>query len=190
MLSLLRRHISPSSSELRQWTPQIVEALLGMPAWMRLDAAEAKRLARYMQVQRIAAGTVFIRQDDPTRVDGLLLLLDGDVGVERSVTPSSDGLVVSLARPGALLGEMGLLNDAPPSASCVANSDVVVALLRREALAQVVRERPLIGAKLALGIASRLAEKLRTTSSKLSTLSQVTAAMHPSLETPRRAPPH
>ena len=143
-----------------------------------------------MQVQRIAVGTAFIRQDDPARFDGLLLLLDGDVGIERSAAPHADGLVVSLARPGALLGEMGLLNDAPPSASCIAHSDVVVALLPRDALERLVRERPLLGAKLALGIASRLAEKLRTTSTKLSTLSQVTAAMHPSLEAQRRAPPH
>ncbi len=170
------------SPTLRDWTPRIVDVLLRMPSWLRLNKAEARILAGYMDIQFVPAGIVFIRQDDPTHADGMMLLLDGEVSVEKSANQQADSLVVSIAQPGALLGEMGILNDAPRSASCVAYTDVVLALLTREALERLVSEFPPVAAKLALGIASRLAERLRSTSSKLSTLSQVTAAMHPTLD--------
>ncbi len=170
------------SPTLRDWTPRIVDVLLRMPSWLRLNKTEARILAGYMDIQFVPAGIVFIRQDDPTHADGMMLLLDGEVSVEKSANQQADSLVVSIAQPGALLGEMGILNDAPRSASCVAYTDVVLALLTREALERLVSEFPPVAAKLALGIASRLAERLRSTSSKLSTLSQVTAAMHPTLD--------
>ena len=170
------------SSTLRDWTPRIVDVLLRMPSWLRLNKTEARILAGYMDIQFVPAGIVFIRQDDPTHADGMMLLLHGEVSVEKSANQQADSLVVSIAQPGALLGEMGILNDAPRSASCVAYTDVVLALLTREALERLVSEFPPVAAKLALGIASRLAERLRSTSSKLSTLSQVTAAMHPTLD--------
>ena len=182
-MSLFRRpRPALTSFALRDWTPRIVEVLLRMPAWLRLSKSEAALLAGYMEIQFVPAGLVFIRQDDPSQTDGMMLLLDGEVSVEKSASQTSDSLVVSIAQPGALLGEMGILNDAPRSASCVAYTDAVLALLTRDALERLVTEFPQVAAKLALGIASRLAERLRSTSSKLSTLSQVTAAMHPTLD--------
>ncbi len=182
-MPLFRRpSASRVSPTLRDWTPRIVDVLLRMPSWLRLNKTEARILAGYMDIQFVPAGIVFIRQDDPTHADGMMLLLDGEVSVEKSANQQADSLVVSIAQPGALLGEMGILNDAPRSASCVAYTDVVLALLTREALERLVSEFPPVAAKLALGIASRLAERLRSTSSKLSTLSQVTAAMHPTLD--------
>lgn len=178
-----RRQRAPArGSALHLWTPRIVDMLLAMPAWLRLTPGEAEELARYMEIRSLSAGTEFIRQDTPRHVDAMMLLLDGEVCIEKSVAPQSDGLVVSIAQPGALLGEMGVLNDAPPSATCVASTDIVMATLTREAIERLVSASPAIGAKLALGIASRLAERLRATSSKLSTLSQVAAAMHPTLD--------
>lgn len=182
-MSLFRRpRPALTSFALRDWTPRIVEVLLRMPAWLRLTKSEAALLAGYMEIQFVPSGLVFIRQDDPSQTDGMMLLLDGEVSVEKSASQTSDSLVVSIAQPGALLGEMGILNDAPRSASCVAYTDAVLALLTRDALERLVTEFPQVAAKLALGIASRLAERLRSTSSKLSTLSQVTAAMHPTLD--------
>ena len=182
-MSLFRRpRPAQISFALRDWTPRIVDVLLRMPAWLRLSRTEAALLAGYMEIQFVPAGLVFIRQDDPSQTDGMMLLLDGEVSVEKSASQASDSLVVSIAQPGALLGEMGILNDAPRSASCVAYTDAVLALLTRDALERLVTEFPQVAAKLALGIASRLAERLRSTSSKLSTLSQVTAAMHPTLD--------
>ncbi len=178
-----RRMRAPArGSALYVWTPRIVDMLLAMPTWLRLTASEAEELARHMEIRAIAAGAEFIRQDTPRHGDALMLLLDGEVCIEKSAAPQSDGLVVSIAQPGALLGEMGVLNDAPPSATCVASTDIVMAALSRDAIERLVAASPTIAAKLALGIASRLAERLRATSSKLSTLSQVTAAMHPTLD--------
>ncbi len=183
-MSLFRRfRTPPQSPELARWTPHIVDALLRMPTWVALSRREALAVAQRMQVRSMPAGTAFIRQGDPAPGSGMMLLLDGEVAIEKQGNgPQGDGLVVSLARPGALLGEMGILNDAPRSASCVASTDVVLALLSSQELKELVEQSPRAAAKLALGVASRLAEQLRSTSNKLSMLSQVTAAMHPTLD--------
>ncbi len=181
LLSRLRTRNTVSADS--AWTPRIVDALLRTPGWLALSPAEALAVAQQMQVRRVSAGTAFIRQGESAMGGGMMLLLDGDVAIEKKgAGPQDDGLVVSLAHPGALLGEMGILNDAPRSATCVASTDVVLALLSSEALRELVDRSPRAAAKLALGIASRLAEQLRSTSNKLSTLSQVTAAMHPTLD--------
>ncbi len=181
LLSSFRaRKPAPTNSA---WTERIVDALLQMPAWLPLSRADARAVAERMQVRTMPAGSAFIRQGDPAPGSGMMLLLDGEVAIEKKGSgPQGDSLVVSLARPGALLGEMGILNDAPRSASCVASTDVVLALLSSQALRDLVEQSPQAAAKLALGIASRLAEQLRSTSNKLSTLSAVTAAMHPTLD--------
>lgn len=181
LLSRFRARNAPPGDP--DWTPRIVNALLRTPGWLTLSRTEALDVAQHMVVHRLAAGTVFIRQGDAVLDGGMMLLLDGEVAIEKKgAGPQDDGLVVSIATPGALLGEMGILNDAPRSATCVASTDVVLALLRKQALSDLVDRSPRAAAKLALGIASRLAEQLRSTSNKLSTLSQVTAAMHPTLD--------
>lgn len=181
LLSRLRpRSAAPTGSP---WTPRIVDALLHTPGWLALTPAEALAVAQRMQVRSVPAGSVFIRQGDSALGSGMMLLLEGEVAIEKKgAGPQDEGLVVSIAQRGALLGEMGLLNDAPRSATCVASTDVVLALLSSDALRGLVDGSPRAAAKLALGIASRLAEQLRSTSNKLSTLSQVTAAMHPTLD--------
>ncbi len=181
LLSRLRpRSTTPIAPD---WIPRIVDALLATPGLLALTRSEAGDVARLMQVRRMPAGSAFIRQGDSALDGGMMLLLDGEVAIEKKgAGPHDEGLVVSIAQPGALLGEMGILNAAPRSASCVASTDVVLALLSSEALRELVERSPRAAAKLALGIASRLAEQLRSTSNKLSTLSQVTAAMHPTLD--------
>ncbi|MDE2119096.1 MAG: cyclic nucleotide-binding domain-containing protein [Betaproteobacteria bacterium] len=183
-MSLLSRfRARKPSAPGREWTPRIVDALLRTPGWLALTPGEAAAVAEHMQVRSLQAGSVFIRQGDSAMGSGMMLLLDGEVAIEKKgAGPQDDGLVVSIAQPGALLGEMGILNDAPRSATCVASTDVVLALLSSDALRELVDRSPRAAAKLALGIASRLAEQLRSTSNKLSTLSQVTAAMHPTLD--------
>ncbi|MGC9163845.1 MAG: Crp/Fnr family transcriptional regulator, partial [Thiomonas sp.] len=74
-----------------------------------------------------------------------------------------------------------VLLDAPRSASCVAYSDVALAELSRAALDRLVEQHPAAAARLVLGIASRLAEHLRDTSNKLSSMSRLVSAMHPAI---------
>ncbi|MDH5539649.1 MAG: cyclic nucleotide-binding domain-containing protein, partial [Rhizobacter sp.] len=66
-----------------------------------------------------------------------------------------------------LIGEMGLLDGAPRSASCVATSRIEAAVLSRGALDQLIEQHPEVGAKLMVALSQRLGDRLRATGQQL-----------------------
>ncbi|MDD4886823.1 MAG: cyclic nucleotide-binding domain-containing protein [Thiomonas sp.] len=173
-------HRATNRTDHATWAPRIAQLLLRQPGH-RLSADDAVLIANLMQVRWVQAGTRFIQQDDETHDGTILMLLYGEVSVEKAPMHQGDSLVVSIAKAGQMFGEMGVLLDAPRSASCVAYSDVALAELSRQALERLVEQHPAAAARLALGIASRLAEHLRDTSNKLSSMSRLVSAMHPAI---------
>ncbi len=162
------------------WAPRIAQLLLRQPGH-RLRPEDAVLIANRMQVRFLRAGTRFIEQDDESHDGTIMMLLDGEVSVEKTPRHQGDSVVVSIAKPGQMFGEMGVLLDAPRTASCVAYTDVALAELSRAALDELVDKHPAAAARLALGIASRLAEHLRDTSNKLSAMNRLVSAMHPAI---------
>lgn len=162
------------------WAPRIAQLLLRQPGH-RLRPEDAVLIANRMQVRLLRAGTRFIEQDDESHDGTIMMLLDGEVSVEKAPRHQGDSVVVSIAKPGQMFGEMGVLLDAPRTASCVAYTDVALAELSRAALDELVDKHPAAAARLALGIASRLAEHLRDTSNKLTSMSRLVSAMHPAI---------
>jgi CRP-like cAMP-binding protein len=60
-----------------------------------------------------------------------------------------------------MIGEMSLLDHAPRSATCIAVGPVLAAGLTREALDDLIEHEPRAAAKLLMGLAQRLAERVR-----------------------------
>ena len=79
--------------------------------------------------------------------------------------------------PGSLIGELGLLDGAPRSASCVAQTDLSVAVMTRQQLLRLLQEQPRVGAKLVLAISKRMADHLREMTRKLELLSKMNRAL-------------
>ncbi|HEY1227607.1 MAG TPA: cyclic nucleotide-binding domain-containing protein [Ramlibacter sp.] len=135
-------------------------------------AAEADILGRAMLRVRARPGQVLIAENDAS--DWMLLLLSGTVDVGKhkldpdTLRPLPDeNARVAVLRPGAVLGEMSMLDGEPRYASCWALSDVEAAILTRAALAGLIREQPAVGAKLLVKITQLLAQRLRNTSNQL-----------------------
>ena len=104
-------------------------------ALVELSAADAREVVSYMRPERIKAGEVVIREGESTRNDFMALVLDGEVTVENSVAAAHDSMVVSILGPGSLIGDMGIIDGGPRSATCTAWTDLALAVLTREALA-------------------------------------------------------
>lgn len=131
----------------------------------------------YMQPRLIEAGTVFVREGDVVGCDHMLLILDGELSVENHQSAGNDDLVVRLMGPGSLIGEMSLLDGAPRSASCVANTDILAAELSRDAFLRLIHEHPEVGVRLLLAIAKRLADHLRDATRKLQLFANMNRAL-------------
>ena len=119
-------------------------------ALVELSAADAREVVSYMRPERIKAGEVVIREGESTRSDFMALVLDGEVTVENSVAAAHDSMVVSILGPGSLIGEMGIIDGGPRSATCTASTDLALAVLTREALTRLMDTHPSVAARLLL----------------------------------------
>ena len=146
-----------------------------------LTLADAAKVVSYMRPKRIPAGTVIMREGEAKRTDQMLLVLEGDMRVESEGTGGRDGMVVSVLGPGHLIGEMGLLDGQPRSATCTANTDMYAAILTRTALMRLLKEQPEVGARLLLAMAKRLADRLRETTRKLRRFAQMNKTLQEEL---------
>jgi CRP/FNR family transcriptional regulator, cyclic AMP receptor protein len=167
------RRIEGSSSAARA-----AEMLTAPTALMQLDEREARTVVAYMRPRRIAEGTTFIREGDTETTNFMLLLLDGEVTIETIVVSRTSPITVTVLGPGSLIGEMGLVDGAPRSASCTAISDLRCAVLTRDALNQLLNDEPRTAAKLVMAISLRMAQRMRDSQDKLKLYAQLTQAMN------------
>ncbi|MEY2953933.1 MAG: hypothetical protein RLZZ401_2020 [Pseudomonadota bacterium] len=151
-------------------------------ALMQLSLAEAQVVVRYMCPQMIPEGTMFIREGESQDIGFMVLVLDGEVTVESIVVSRVSPITVTVLGPGSMHGELGLIDGLPRSASCTASSNVRCAILTREALEELLKDDPRIGAKLMMAIAMRIGERLRDNTEKLKKYVQLTKTMQQEID--------
>jgi CRP-like cAMP-binding protein len=101
-----------------------------------------------------AAGRELIRQNEPS--NELFFVLEGEV----TVTVAGLGEVARLG-PGEVVGEMELVDSAPPSATVVGGPGCVVLSLDRESLGLRLRQMGGFAARFYKALAIFLADRLR-----------------------------
>ncbi|QHE83844.1 cyclic nucleotide-binding domain-containing protein [Hydrogenophaga sp. BPS33] len=146
-----------------------------------LTLGDALKVVGYMRPKLIKAGTVIIQEGEVKQTDYMLLVLEGDIAVENELPGLHESMVVNIMGPGHLIGDMGVLDGAPRSATCIANTDIAVAVLSRTALMRLLKDDPKVGARLLLAISKRMADRLRETTRKLKTFAQMNKALQQEL---------
>lgn len=148
------------------------DLLRDSPLLQDFTPVEADALGAAMLRVRAKAGQALIEEGDAS--DWMLLLLSGTVdvgkrkiGAEFDSEDPGDTTRVAVLRPGAVLGEMSMLDGEPRYASCWALGDVEVAVLTRPAVARLITDQPAVGAKLLVKLTQLLAQRLRNTSNQL-----------------------
>jgi CRP-like cAMP-binding protein len=124
------------------------DELARVPMFARCSKRELKRLATEAHVERIDPGDVLVSQGAPSRE--LYVVLAGSAAIRR------DGEVVDRVTTADVVGELGLLTDAPRNADVVATSALEVLSLDRAGLQRAVEEVPGIGWTLLTTVAERL----------------------------------
>ncbi len=149
---------------------------------MRLSLEEARVVVRYMTPRFLPSGTTFIEEGDSGDGGFMALVIEGDVVVEQITVKRTEPITVRVLGPGALVGEMGLVDNEPRSASITASSDVMCAILTREAVDRMVTEDPVMAAKLLLSVSAHIAERLRNTSRQLKLYARLASAMQEEID--------
>jgi CRP-like cAMP-binding protein len=182
--SEMSEHPASSMFENPDLAPEEVAArmLVTPTALDDLTLADAMKVVGYMRPKRIQAGTVFIQEGEIKHNDYMLLVLEGDIAVENELPGLHESMVVNIIGPGHLIGEMGVLDGAPRSATCTATTDIAAAVLSRTALMRLLKDEPRVGARLLLAISKRMADRLRETTRKLKTFAQMNKALQEELQ--------
>ena len=153
------------------------ELLTAPNALMHLSLDEARLVVGYMTPRFIPANTTFIKEGDTADEGFIALLLEGEVVVVSVTVSRTQPLTIRVLGPGSLVGEVGLVDKEPRSASCTTGADSLCAILTRESFEALINEEPRIGSKLLLAIAARLAERLRDNARKLRLYAKLAKAM-------------
>ena len=95
---------------------------------------------------------------------------------------ADNSAVVSVLASGSLIGEMGILDGEPRSATCTATTELDVAVLSREALLKLIEGQPTVAARFMLVISKRLADRLREANRKIRTFGGVSRALQQELD--------
>jgi CRP-like cAMP-binding protein len=153
---------------------------------------EARVVVRYMTPRFFPANTTFIREGDAGGSGFMALLVDGDVVVERVTVSHTAPVTIRVLGPGSLIGEIGLVDKEPRSASCTAGTDVWCAILNRDGIETMIAHDPVVAARLLLGVSANIAERLRDTNRQLKLYARLATAMREELSnvsTPATAHP-
>lgn len=142
-----RRAAHPSSRILAA-VAQITDHLLHIPLFAGCSARDLDRLARATDEVTLDAGTTLTRQGDIGRE--AFVLLSGTAEVQR------DGVSVAEVGPGAVIGELALLDGGPRTATVIATTEVDVIVLSRPAFNAVLDEIPTLAHQLLVTLAHRL----------------------------------
>jgi CRP/FNR family transcriptional regulator, cyclic AMP receptor protein len=150
----------------------VTESALG-----QLNFADARKVVHYMKPKRIRAGAALIREGEKINNDFMMLILSGDVRIESQSPGVADEMIVTVMGAGSLIGEMSMINNTARSATCVATTELAVAVLSRSSMKKLMSEESEVAARFLLAIASRLAERLRDTTTKLKKFVQLNAML-------------
>lgn len=164
------------------------QLLITPTALADLSEDDARAVVGFMRPKKFKAGAVFIKEGEVTHSNYMMLVLHGDVRVEKEVSSTEDSLVMSIIGPGSLIGEMGILDGAPRSATCTAATDLQVAVLTREALQELIKGNAPVAARLMLAVSKRLSDRLREANRKIKTLAGLSRALQQELDVAHQNP--
>ncbi len=147
-----------------QFAPQIHALIPKCTLLENFSTAEVKLLTQFMEVYRAENGVEILREGDAG--DFLLIVVEGKADVHKRDRWNTPQLLATV-EAGRSLGEMSMIDGEARFATCTAVGKVLIAVLDREALARIIVEQPLLGAKILMELVLMLSQRLRATSQRL-----------------------
>jgi CRP-like cAMP-binding protein len=130
-----------------------------VPTFAKCDPARLKLLAFTSRALRFAPGEVVIRAGEPS--DCTLLILEGTV--EFVGQAGSGEFIISTAGANQMIGEMGVIMNAPRTITVRARDDVRVLRMSAQVFLKLLSENP----EVALDMMRTLCERLQATTQNL-----------------------
>ncbi|MFH1465673.1 MAG: cyclic nucleotide-binding domain-containing protein [Pseudomonadota bacterium] len=165
--------------------PCAATLLRRLPSATDLPRRDVARLVKLAEERQLASGEILFRQGDPA--DHIYLVLRGSLLV-RAVVPGGDELVLGLATTGDIIGEMGLLECAPRSATLACEAEATLLVIGRDSWDALVAHDDAIARWLLERCAEGLARRIEAVMERIVAASQDPCLLHhlPKAPRPRR----
>ena len=144
--------------------PTVSPAVLRtVPLFASFPEEQLRMLATVVSRRSASRGSIIIAAGDPT--DSLYIILSGRFKVMMSDAEGKE-VILSILSAGEFFGEMGLIDDAPRSASVVAIEPCELLVLTRRDFKKCMTEN----AEMAMGVMRGLVRRLREADRKIGSL--------------------
>ena len=123
-------------------------------------------LARWARVYSADTGCVVLNEGDKSSC--LCIIIDGEMNIFKKLP--DEHLKIAEVVSGESVGEMGIIDGEPFSASAIASKDSIVLLISSEDFEDIVNQHIVLGNKLLWKIAKTLTARLRLTTKRVAEL--------------------
>jgi CRP/FNR family transcriptional regulator, cyclic AMP receptor protein len=127
---------------------QHLEHLRGVSLFVSCTDKELAKIAKASDEVSVAAGTTFVDQGQTGRE--AFVLLSGSATVRRN------GKKIATLGPGAVIGELALLDRGPRTASVTADVDSAVLVIDQRHFTPILDEVPTLSHKILAGLAGKI----------------------------------
>ncbi len=131
----------------------VLASLAGIPFFGGLDPAALERLAASMRSRRFKRGEVLFHIGDPG--DALFVIVSGEIKISLPSDTGEEAILATLG-PGAVFGEVALLDGAPRSASATALVATETVVLPRARFRELIATEEAVRDALLASIAGEL----------------------------------
>jgi serine/threonine protein phosphatase PrpC len=165
------------TSEISTEAAAKMDALRKIPLFRHLTYKEQTAVLAVAATRTYPGGREIVVEGQPG--DELYIVVRGRVAIEKA------GVEIAELRAGGHFGEMGLIDNAPRSASVRAVEPTRVMIIGRADLMNLMRKEPVLAVKLLWSFVQVLSDRLRTTNAELSQTRQelaIAQAVQPFME--------
>ena len=169
----------------RYWSiTEIARALISSNALSSITTQDAIVLAQRMRLCQVARGTVLFTAGN-TNTNFMAHILEGEAVVESAGSAAGETMVLGVVSARHMIGEMGVVANAPRSANVTAASDMVLAILDQSAFALLIEQVPHVACKFLSSLLQGTTDRLRESNRKLQTLTSINKSILEELHSSR-----
>ena len=128
---------------------------------------EIEILARWTKAYSADTGCVVLNEGDQSNC--LCIIIKGRINIFKGL-PDNEHLKIAEVFIGESIGEMGIIDGEPFSASAIASEDSIVLLITREDFEDITKQHIELGNKLLWKLSKILTTRLRQTTKRLAEL--------------------
>jgi CRP/FNR family cyclic AMP-dependent transcriptional regulator len=154
----------------REWSINDVAKLVRRhERFNMLSEADAVVLVQHMHPMRLEAGKVLFREGR-NDANYMALILDGEAKAETEGQGLGDRVQLGMLKEGDLVGEQGIIQETPRTATVTATTDMMLAAIDTARFDKLIKAKPALGCTILISLLRTVTSRLWESNQRMHTL--------------------